>query len=154
LLLATLFAVAVAGGFFMKRAVERVKRRITYPRTGYVSYKEGEKDRGRLVVIVLALLLAVLVLFLPDDLSQTSTVVGALVFVVLTVLGYRLSLSRFYATGVIALLVGVFASLIFEDEAGGVAVTLILAGVALIISGALALRIYLNRNPKVEEGAL
>jgi hypothetical protein len=152
-LMAVLIALAVGGGFLIKRAVEKLKQRITYPRTGYVAYKQDEPDRGRLFVIVAALLLALITLFLPEELSRMSTIVGAFLGVVLVALGYRLGLKRFYALGFITLLSGLIMSALFEQETLGVAFTLAVSGLALIISGGLALRKYLKRHTKAEEGA-
>ena len=46
-LIVLLAVLVVGGGLFIKRAVEEMKLRITYPRTGYVAYKEQEKDSGK-----------------------------------------------------------------------------------------------------------
>lgn len=152
-LLAILFALATGGGFLIKRTVEELKHRITYPRTGYVAYKQDEPDRGRRFVIVAALIMALVTLFLPEELSRMSTIVGALLSVVLVVLGFRLALRRFYALGFFTLISGIIMSVLFEQEFLGVAVTLAVAGLALITSGGLALRKYLKRYAKTEEDA-
>jgi hypothetical protein len=151
ILIVALFAVAVGGGLYTKKAIELVKQRTTYPRTGYVSYKQDEPDRGRWLVIVLALTMAILVVFLPEELSQMSTVVGASLCVILLSLGYRLMLKRFYALSLVALAAGGSASVLFENEARGVAVTLVAAGGALLVSGSYTFFIYLRRHPEIDE---
>ena len=150
-LIAGLLALATGGALFTKRALEAVKERVTYPRTGYVSYRSEETNRGRWLVPVATLLLLILSLFLPDELTRISSMIGALMFVIICSLGYRLRLRRFYAIGSIALLAGASASLLFEDEAIGAGVTFSVTGFALLISGALTFSSYLRQHPMVDE---
>jgi hypothetical protein len=150
-LIVGLLALAAGGAIFTKRALEVVKERVTYPRTGYVAYHTEESSRGRWVVPVTALLLLFLSLFLPKELTRISSMIGALLFVIICSLGYRLRLRRFYLVGSIALLAGVSASLLFLDEAIGAGVTFSVTGLTLIVSGALTLSAYLRQNPMVDE---
>jgi hypothetical protein len=150
-LIAGLLVLATGGALFTKRALEAVKERVTYPRTGYVSYRFEETNRGRWLVPAAALLVLMLSLFLPEELTRISSMIGALMFVIICSLGYRLKLRRFYAIGSIALLAGVSASLLFEDEAIGAGVTFSITGLALVISGALTLSAYLRQHPMVDE---
>jgi len=150
-LIVGLLALAAGGAIFTKRALEVVKERVTYPRTGYVSYHTEESSRGRWVVPVTALLLLFLSLFLPKELTRISSMIGALLFVIICSLGYRLRLRRFYLVGSISLLAGVSASLLFLDEAIGAGATFSITGLTLIVSGALTLSAYLRQNPMVDE---
>ncbi len=150
-LIVGLLALAIGGAIFTKRALEVVKERVTYPRTGYVSYHTEESSRGRWVVLVAPLLLLMLSLFLPKELTRISSMIGALMFVVTCSLGYRLRLRRFYLVGSIALLAGVLASLLFPNEAIGAGVTFSVTGLTLVVSGTLTLSTYLRRHPRVEE---
>jgi hypothetical protein len=150
-LIASLLALAFGGALFTKRALEMVKERVTYPRTGYVSYRSDETNRGRWLAPVAAILLLILSLFLPEELTRISSMIGALMFVIIGSLGYRLRLRRFYAIGSIALLAGASASLLFLDEALGAGVTFSVTGLALLVSGALTLSTYLRRHPIVDE---
>jgi hypothetical protein len=77
--------------------------------------------------------------------------IGALMFVIICSLGYRLRLRRFYAIGSIALLAGASASQLFEDEAIGAGVTFSVTGFALLISGGLTFSTYLRQHPMVDE---
>ncbi|MGB3715721.1 MAG: hypothetical protein WA996_14930 [Candidatus Promineifilaceae bacterium] len=150
-LIAGLLALAFGGALFTKRALEVVKERMTYPRTGYVSYRSGETNRGRWLAPVAAILLLILSLFLPEELTRISSMIGALMFVIICSLGYRLRLRRFYAIGSIALLAGASASLLFLEEALGAGVTFSITGLALLVSGAFTLSTYLRRHPMVDE---
>jgi hypothetical protein len=150
-LIAGLLVLATGGALFTKRALEAVKERVTYPRTGYVSYRFEETNRGRWLVPAAALLVLMLSLFLPEEPTRVSSMIGAWRCVIICSLGYRLKLRRFYAIGSIALLAGVSASLLFEDEAIGAGVTFSITGLALVISGALTLSAYLRQHPMVDE---
>ena len=150
-LIAGLLALAIGGALFTKRALEVIKERVTYPKTGYVSYRSDETNRGRWLAPVAAMLLLILSLFLPKELTRISSMIGALMFVIIGSLGYRLRLRRFYAIGSIALLAGASASLLFLDEALGAGVTFSVTGLALLVSGALTLSTYLRRYPMVDE---
>ncbi|MGB3716887.1 MAG: hypothetical protein WA996_20905, partial [Candidatus Promineifilaceae bacterium] len=59
-LIVGLLALAFGGALSTKRALEAVKERVTYPRTGYVSYRSGETNRGRWLAPVAAILLLIL----------------------------------------------------------------------------------------------
>ncbi len=150
-LIAGLLALSIGGALFTKRALEVIKERVTYPKTGYVSYRSDETNRGRWLAPVAAMLLLILSLFLPKELTRISSMIGALMFVIICSLGYRLRLRRFYAIGSIALLAGASASLLFLDEALGAGITFSVAGLALLVSGALTLSTYLRRHPMVDE---
>ncbi|MFN2189507.1 MAG: hypothetical protein ACK2T3_12150 [Candidatus Promineifilaceae bacterium] len=151
-LIVTLLLLAVVGGYLIKKAVEAVKERITYPRTGYVAYKQEEPRRGRLIVMAAALLASLVILLLPEELSRMCTIVGAMLGIVLVILGYRLAITRFYVVGFVAIAAGLVMSYLFEEEALGTAVTLMISGAALILSGAAALMQYLQKHPEIDEG--
>jgi len=73
-----LLAIAFGGALYAKNALEAVKERVTYPRTGYVSYRAEETSRGRWLAPVVALLLLAISLFLPKELTRISSMIGAL----------------------------------------------------------------------------
>lgn len=152
LLMLGLLALAIAGGLFIKRAVEALKQRVTYPRSGYVSYREGEEDRNRWPVLLAALILFIGGLFfLPQELARTSTAIGFLTGAVLFYLGYRLSLRRFYPLGVLSLVAGVSTSYLFADEALGAGLALAIIGAGLFLSGGLVFFAYLRDHPLADE---
>lgn len=146
-----LLALASVGAFYTKRAQEEVKERITYPRTGYVAYRSDDRSKGMWFVPVAALLLIVISLFLPDELTRTSAMIGALLSVVMASLGFRLKIRRFYALAIIALVAGAASSWLFENEAIGAGLTFTLSGFAMLTSGVLTLLTYLRQHPIVDE---
>ena len=150
-LIAAILILAVSGGLLTKRAVEAVKERLTYPRTGYVAYKQEEPRQSRLVVITTSLLATLVILLLPDNLSRMATMIGALLGIVLAVLGYRLAVTRFYIASFVVVATGLLTSALFDEEFLGAAVILMISGAVLIFSGTAALLSYLKSNPKADE---
>jgi hypothetical protein len=146
-----LLVVAIGGVYLIKRLVRELKQRITYPRTGYVAYHQGEPSKGRWFFPLAALALVVVSLFLPDSFTGMSAIVGAMVGVVLILTGYRVSLPRFYLVGTIALLSGVALSWSDVAEFIAVALTFAIAGGAIFLAGGFAFVSYLRDHPKQHE---
>ncbi|MEJ2748316.1 MAG: hypothetical protein P8183_10480, partial [Anaerolineae bacterium] len=65
-------------------------------------------------------------------------------------LGHRVSLTRFYWLGGAAILVGVAAVLLFNNDISGSAFTFGSTGLILLVSGLIVLVRYLRHNPQVE----
>lgn len=150
-LLGGLLAFAFGGALFTKRALEAVKERVTYPRTGYVAYPSEKPKKWRWVAPVEILLVVIISLALPEELTRMSAMIGGLMFAIISSLGYRLGLRRFYVLGVIALMVGVGASLLFPNEALGAGMTFTVMGLLLLGSGGLTLSAYPRQNPLAGE---
>jgi hypothetical protein len=143
--------VVISGTYLIKRLVREMKQRITYPRTGYVAYRQGEPSKWRWFIPLAAFVLAVASLFLPEAFTRMSAMVGALLAVVLIFMGYRVSLWRFYAVGIIALVSGVALAWSNVDELIAVSLTFAIAGVALFLAGAFAFAGYIRHHPKPHE---
>jgi hypothetical protein len=146
-----LLGVAVGGVYLLKRLVREMKQRITYPRTGYVAYRQGEPSKGRWFIPLAALVLVVVSLFLPDSFTGMSAIVGAMLAAVLILMGFRVSLPRFYLVGIIALVSGVALSWSDVAEFIAVALTFAIAGSALFLAGGFAFVRYLSDHPKQNE---
>lgn len=144
-------AVIIAGAYLIKRLVREMKQRITYPRTGYVAYRQGEPSKGRWFVPLAALALVVASFLLPETFMTMSPMVGALLAVILFFMGYRVDLWRFYVVGIIALVSGVALAWLGVVELIAVSLTFAITGVALFLAGAFAFVGYLRRHPKPHE---
>ncbi len=143
-----LILLVIGGGVLIKRAVGNLKERVTYPRTGYVSYHQHQPTRGRWLLITVALGYAFLSLVLPDWFSKMALAEGVFLLVVLGYLGYRVGVGRFYLVGFIAVLLGLGAAVLVPEDITGSSLTFGGTGIALLLSGALALRAYLQAHPK------
>jgi len=147
------FTILVAfGGLAASRAVKAVKNRITYPRTGYVSYRRPEGNRRRrLIVAGLGVALGALGIALsiagaPTWLVSMPMAHGLIIGACLLYLGHRLGLARFYVLALVSVLVGVVAALGGFDDALGSAAYFGEMGFVLTASGLFTLRAYLRQT--------
>lgn len=152
LLAVGLMLLVIGGVYGVRWGVQQVKERITYPRTGYASYREGVPSRGRWVVVIAALLLAIASSFLPMVLQTMALMEGVLLAVILGYLGYRVNLTRFYVAAAVALLIGLVATLLFPDDVTGSAITFSGTGIVLLVGGMMAFINYLRHHPTADGG--
>jgi hypothetical protein len=101
--------IIILGVYGVSRLVRFFKERITYPRTGYVSYRQKPQSVRRkkaMMAGMVAAVLAVLVTLLVLDLGEATIwlVAGVLGALVPVMFGYRLGVPRFYL--IAALMVG------------------------------------------------
>lgn len=149
---AGLLVVVLGGALYLRSAVAGVKERVTYPRTGYVAYREETDPAGARWLLLLATGgTAIVLLFLPATFSQMIVAEGIVTAVMLALLGRRLALTRFYLLALLALLLsGIIAGWQRSDLLGS-ALFLGLTGLLLAVSGLLALRRYLQQHPRPDE---
>lgn len=146
-----LMPVLILGGTFsMKYLVRFLKERVTFPRTGYVRYKEGEPNVGRWLVIAVALGLVIVIWFLPEWLSKIATIQGILLAVILGLIGYRVGLGRFYLLAAVALTAGIGASYLIANEIIGSLLTYVAVGGLMILMGGITLINYLRQHPTID----
>ncbi len=139
-------------GFGGRWIIQRIKERTTYPRTGYVAYKSGRKNKGDVVITisVMALILAFVVFTTVTDtklIAWGPVVCGLLMGAFMVQTGYRLDLPRFYILALLGLLIG--AGLVVSGLRIELSLPLFfgLNGLILLISGSLTLWKYLRSNP-------
>jgi hypothetical protein len=153
LLQAGLWLVIVAGVIFVRRIITAMKRQITYPRTGYVEYRE--KPGSRVLAAILAAgtasVLAAAFVFIVrrfDSIDSMVGLTGVLVAVILFVKQvWSTGVKRFYALSAFSLALGIFLSV--DNLAQGYNLGLFygLMSLAFAISGGLTLKKYLRENP-------
>ena len=137
------------GGWVAGRLVQAVKERLTYPRTGYVGYwrERGRRAASRLLVgAALGALVGAILAVAPGATSWMPALQGILVGGASLHLGHRLELARFYAVAIVSTLVGAVLSLAGLADMRSNAVYFATLGVALVASGGLALRAYLEHT--------
>ena len=145
------------GGLAVGRAVKAVKNRVTYPRTGYVSYRRPESNRRRRIAVAgVGIALGVLGTVLsiagaPTWLVSMPMVQGLIIGAVLLYLGHRLGIARFYVLAFLSALIGVMVALNGFDDALGSAAYFGQMGLVQTASGLFTLRTYLSQaQPPVE----
>jgi hypothetical protein len=135
----------ILGGFlFARRMLSALKERVTFPRTGYVSYlRPPRKQRYLLPVAILAiLLLANLVNAAAPNPRDLSPLLDGLVLAALLLLIGQ-GLWRFFLLAGLSFLTGLGLYLLRLEGYPAHSAFYALAGLALLVSGGLTLWRYL-----------
>lgn len=151
------FIVIVGGtGLLAGTAVNKLKQRLTYPRTGYVAYRKGPKSRRLLMVGLTAAVsggLAAVFAILPVwqawmPLASAGIIGAAWVFV-----GIQSGLARFFVLAMVSLLAGAGLAFSGLENIPALGVYYLLMAVALFVSGGVTLYRYLHATtgPQPEE---
>ncbi|KAA3656342.1 MAG: hypothetical protein DWQ04_31370 [Chloroflexi bacterium] len=142
---------AIFGGtLFVQRVIPALKARITHPRTGSVTYRRDVPSRSRWLIVVAALLIAILSFNFPGYISQISVVIGLLLGIIFSVLGYRVRLRRFYLLGGVAVIVGMVTAVSFTNDITSAASTFVGTGLIMAVIGLIVLKQYVQRHPIAE----
>ncbi len=155
LTLAVLFPVLIfAGRWATSWLVRRLKERITYPRTGYVTYRPARKHGRRVILLTLlgAMLSAALIIFLLPAVEQSwlPVMMGFFCAALTAYFGYQFGLRRFYVLAAVTL--GAGLAIAFWVVAESVQLTVFLGayGLGWMISGGVTLIRYLAASRQAE----
>ena len=154
--LAGLFVLVIlSAGFFVNRLLRFLKRRITYPRTGYVTFKKKElspKRRAATVIVAMIISAGLAALYgLSPTVKVLLPAVNGLLFAVAVLLfANRVGLVRFYVLAAISALIGVAVTAAGVGDIKGISLFYALFGFSLIVSGLAALAVYVLRSPRPE----
>jgi hypothetical protein len=143
----------VIGGVILSRLlVERLKERLTYPRTGYLSYPRPKPSR-RFLAAGIAIGVALIVTITNTLLSaaQTERLIPALTGLISALLilwiGMQAGLVRFYGLAVWQFAFGLLGSRLNLPAPYDLVLFFGALGVGLLISGGVTLLRYLRTNP-------
>jgi len=147
-------AVAITWILVGRRTIGWLKERITYPRTGYVTYPEPTR-RAKLPRAVLAGMIGAAVslavvagLMLRQDLVRAVPVIlGAGVALLLVRMGGEVGLVRFLVMAAWSLIMGLALAWLTSDMGLSMALFYALLGVAALLGGVLTLGRYLRIAP-------
>ena len=149
--------IVIGGSLVARRLVALAKERLTYPRTGYVSYPRRPGARSKkataLVAAATAASVAVLVVSLPASRVWLPAVQGLLAGAFTFYLGHELRLARFYALAAVSVLLGAVAAASGLGDLLGSAAYFTGLGLAFVVSGGLALSAYLRATCPPSRGA-
>ena len=148
------FVVLLFGVIFLSRyLVNKFKSGLTFPRTGYVSYKRASKKQ-RIISVSIAIIIASLIIALflstPLSLNWIPAITGLIVGIVWLILAVRVGLIRFYLQSILSLLLGVGLSLARLETYQSLAIYYAVMGIVLLISGGVTLAKYLRQHPTSE----
>jgi hypothetical protein len=142
------FVLFLVGGFLLaKRLIEVAKSRLTYPRTGYVSYPKDSQGKRWIragIAMLMGAIVSALLISAPASLAWMPAITGFLISAALLFFAYRIHLWRFYILSAVSLISGTFLSIIGIGNITGLAIFYALLGLALFISGGFTLHRYLE----------
>jgi hypothetical protein len=151
----SLVLVMIGGGVLINLLVRKLKERVTYPRTGYISYRRERKPkqvRRAMISIVTGGLIAALATVLVAAPHRPNIAVmpifsGVLFGLVLAIIGWRTAIPRFYLLAVLSAAVGIALSFSGLGDYPGLVAYYAATAVILLFTGACVLRSYLRKNP-------
>ena len=153
-------ALIILGALAGRWVVARLKEHLTYPRTGYVSYRRPGIRRRILVSLLSAVAAAALVYFSSRLLERFSQnllpiLTGLLFAILILYLGLNYGVARFYLLALGTFLMGLLTAWLSLPEPFDSALFFGGAGVLWILSGGLTLVRYLRSTTPAgdDEGA-
>ena len=145
--------VIVSAGFLVNRLLRFLKRHITYPRTGYVTFKKKEPGPKRrvataVVAMIISAALAALYSRAPSLKVLFPAVNGLLFAIAVLFIANRIGLIRFYVLAAASALIGFGIAAAGIGDIKGIGLFYLIYGAAIVVSGLAALVVYLRRNPR------
>jgi hypothetical protein len=151
-------------GIFFPFLYRALKRRFTYPRTGYVELREGDPGPAPRIILgslLLGLIVLVVVLIAVGVIGDPAKWYrwmpiswGIWLAGILLGLGAAVRLVRYFILAFIALVAGpFFSSLLLPGKLENLELFLLAVGAALLIWGFVVFLRFLHQHPLVEEGA-
>jgi hypothetical protein len=160
LLTAMFILILFGGGWLVRRLVMSMKERITFPRTGYITFRREKSSKRLTKGLLLGLAAAItsstmtfLLLNRPPSFDWTTAATGLMFCIVIAYLGVRTSLARFFINAVVSLAAGVALGFANLSEGLGLTSFYGILGLALLVVGGLSLWQYLRQNPAPAEAS-
>ena len=146
--------VIVSSGFLVNRIVRFLKRRITYPRTGYVAYKKKEPSpKRRLAAGIVGGVIAALFTLLaiaPSVKALLPALNGLLGAFAVLLFANKVGLIRFYILSAASAVIGIAVTAAGVGDSKGISLYWGLFGAGLIVSGLATLVVYLRKSPRAD----
>ncbi len=142
--------ITVGGIFWVQRFVKNQKERLVHPRTGFIAYDTQPNPYRWLIMGIPLLVVALAIIYSDSWLNRESVMGGILLCLILVTIGVRVNLGRLIGIGILGLVLGVTLAYLQVSEHVGLAITYTIAGLALLLSGGVAWRSYLSKNPSPE----
>lgn len=155
-LLESSFVLLIIGSIFLGNwLIPWLKQRITYPRTGYISYRK-QKGVSRWLLCIFAAVVAIVTAYIfiraPVSFAYMPAATGVILGFVLLFLSFRNGPFRFAVLGLLSFLAGLGLSIAGIGNYIGLAYLYFIASILLLLSGGLTLIHYLRTTepPAVE----
>jgi MFS family permease len=154
--LSVLFVLVIcSAGFLVNRILRFLKRRITYPRTGYVAFKKKEpssKRRAATMIVggIIGASFAALYGLSPSFKALFPALNGLLFAVAVLLIAGKIGLARFYILSAASAVIGLAITAAGVGDIKGISLYYGLFGAAVTLSGLAALVVYLRKSPRVD----
>ncbi len=154
--LSVLFILVIGSSAFLGNRILRFfKRRITYPRTGYVTFRKKEPSpRRRIATAVVAGIIgasmAALYSLSPSVKVLLPAVNGLLLAVAVLLFANRVGFIRYYLLAAASVVIGFAVTAAGIGDIKGVSLYYGIFGAAVVLSGLVTLVVYLRRSPRPE----
>lgn len=149
------FLIVILAVLLGKYLIGFLKRHITYPRAGYVSYRKEVRPNRRWIAAVsgaiIAALLSALTAISPSAKAWYPAIDGFLIGIAFLVLAAKLGALRFHVLAVVSAALGTGIAAAGIVYIRGVILYGALMGAALALSGGITLVLFLRRNKPAEE---
>ena len=145
--------VIVSAGFLINRILRFLKRRITYPRTGYVTFKKKEPNPKRRAAAMITggligASMGALYGLSPSIRTLMPALNGILFAVAILLAANKVGVFRFYILAGASAVIGFGITAAGIGDIKGVSLYYGLFGAAIILSGLAALIVDLRRSPR------
>jgi hypothetical protein len=143
--------IALGVAVLARKVVTALKERVTYPRTGYVAYRQSNwliKLVPGLLILALGLGAALIVILLSRQVNASwiPVIAASPIALVVIYLGMRFGLLRMYLLAAFTFLIGVLTVWLNLPDLLSSAFFIGLVGLAWMISGGFTLQIYLRHT--------
>lgn len=140
-------------GVLVNRAIRFLKRRISYPRTGYVAFKkQSVNPKKRLRAGFFGGFIGLLLPLLLGLAPSLNALLPALCSFPLAMIAFKIAnkigVARFFVLAVVSAVIGFALTVAGIGGPRGISLAFGLIGGCLILSGSFALIVYLRRNPR------
>jgi hypothetical protein len=142
-----------SSAFLASRILRFFKRRITYPRTGYVAFKKKEPNSRRRVAAavvagIIGASLAALYSLSPSVKVLLPALNGLLLAIAVLFFANKIGLVRFFVLAALSAAIGLAVTAAGIGDIKGVSLYYGLFGAAGVLSGLATLIVYLRRSPR------
>ncbi len=143
--------------FGCRYAVRKFKEKITYPRSGFVQYRQRTSKRRWFVAVVsgsVAALTTIGITLVSDwvRVAIVPVICGFFMSLLEFYIGSMIGVTRFYWLAGVPLLIGIIISVVGVSDQMAIAVLLGVTGLVWMVSGVVVLIAYLKRYPLPADG--
>ncbi len=151
------FFVIVFAVLLVNKILRFLKRRITYPRAGYVSFRRERSPKRKMVAAGLGAVMGgsfpILMSLVPSFRDLLPALVGILLGFAFLLLASKTGIVRFHILAVASAIIGAVVAANGIGDTRGISLYYALFGAAMAVSGLAALILFLRRHKRPAEAA-